>query len=111
MNIFATSKDPERAAVALQQKHAKMILESAQLLSTAHVILDGKKVGYGATHKNHPSAIWVRDSPENYRWLVEHTLAATAEFKYRNGHEHGSGILVKENSEDHPIITRESTKD
>ena len=96
MNIFATSRDPEKAALDLQDIHKKMILESAQLLSTAHVQLDGVRRGYGATHINHPSAIWVRDSPENYRWLVEYTLAATAEFKRRGGNEHKSGILVRE---------------
>ena len=96
MNIFATRKDPERAALDLQEIHRKMILESAQLLSTAHVKLDGRQPGYGATHANHPSAVWVRDSPDNYRWLVEYTLSATAEFKRRNGQEHKSGIMVKE---------------
>ena len=38
----------------------------------------------------------MRDSPDNYRWLVEYTLAATAEFKRRNGQEHKSGIMVGE---------------
>ena len=71
-----------------------MILESAQLLSTAHRLLDGveetvnvngrnKKVWrfvpeyqddyrhgiYQATHVNHPSAVWARKTNNNYNWL------------------------------------------
>ena len=102
MNIFAVDKDPEVAACCLQQKHQKMILETAQILSTAHVVLDGKKVAYGATHKNHPSCVWVRDSIENYNWLVEYGLAATAEFKRRSGREHASGVIIKQFLRKHP---------
>jgi hypothetical protein len=71
----------------------KMILETAQLLSTAHRLLDGTEsidtssgrkkrvytlpderdaVLYSATHANHPSAVWARQSVENYNWLVDH---------------------------------------
>ena len=46
-----------------------MILETAQLLCTAHHELGTSiEIPYKATHKNHPSAIWVRDSAENYMW-------------------------------------------
>ena len=41
MNIFALDKDPTQAARMMCDKHVvKMILESAQLLSTAHRVLD-----------------------------------------------------------------------
>ena len=44
MNIFALSPVPEVAAKWHCDKHVvKMILESAQMLSTAHRILDGKE--------------------------------------------------------------------
>ena len=56
MNIFYLSRDPVEAAKLQCDRHVvKMILETAQLLSTAHVELDGEQVAYKATHKNHPS--------------------------------------------------------
>jgi hypothetical protein len=63
MNIFYLNSDPERAAQLQYNKHVvKMILESAQLLCSAHIMLDSEiDVPYKLTHKNHPSAIWVRD--------------------------------------------------
>ena len=75
MNIFYLDEDPILAAQMHCDKHVvKMILESAQLLSTAHRLLDGNKLAderglYKATHINHPSSIWVRKSSENYYWL------------------------------------------
>lgn len=114
MNIFYVDSDPRIAAQSLVDKHViKMILESAQLLSTAHRVLDGlevqlllekngktrkKKVWvlddyrndvlYNATHLNHPSAIWARQSVENYNWLVEHMFALGDEYTYRYGKRH-----------------------
>ena len=45
MNIFYLSEDPLEAAQMMVDRHVvKMILESAQLLSTAHRILDGEEV-------------------------------------------------------------------
>lgn len=94
-------------------KHVvKMILESAQLLSTAHRVLDGiesvgksptgrkqktwtlgdarENVLYKSTHVNHPSAVWTRKSVENYNWLVEHFYALGDEYTYRYGKTHKS---------------------
>jgi len=92
-------------------KHCvKMILEYAQLLSTAHRVLDGtestrlSKTGrkqkyyklesdldsllYSATHVNHPSAIWVRQSDKNYMWLTELLEECCKEYTYRYGKVH-----------------------
>lgn len=111
MNIFYIDRDPKQAAQWMVDKHVvKMILESAQLLSTAHRVLDGvefagtSKTGrkkkswvlrdaremvlYQATHINHPSAIWARQSVENYNWLVEHFFALGEEYTYRYGKVH-----------------------
>jgi hypothetical protein len=71
-----------------------MILESCQLLSTAHRILDDNldptldSILYKATHKNHPSAVWVRQSKENYLWLCNLTIALCDEYTYRYGKIH-----------------------
>lgn len=73
MNIFYLDNDPVTCAQQHCDKHVvKMILESAQLLSNAHHMLDGEQVIkpiYKLTHKNHPSAIWVRQSKSHYLWL------------------------------------------
>ena len=109
MNIFYLHHDPDTAARAMTDKHCvKMILESAQLLSTAHRVLDGlpytktSKSGakltrynhslplYEATHINHPSAIWVRESASNYMWLYNHFLSLCLEYTRRYGKTHRS---------------------
>jgi len=99
------------AAQSLVDKHVvKMILESAQLLSTAHRVLDGvetegksktgrkakrwvltdarENVLYQATHINHPSAVWCRQSVRNYDWLVDHMFALMREYTHRYNKTH-----------------------
>lgn len=105
MNIFFLSSDPYEAAQMQADKHVvKMILESAQLLSTAHRIVDGDETGvlpdgrqelfYRATHRNHPSSIWTRTSVENYNWLVDHFHGLLNEYTFRYGKQHASGRLL-----------------
>jgi hypothetical protein len=111
VNIFAIDKDPIQSAMWMVDKHVvKMILETAQLLSTAHRILDGEqyidktKTGrnvkrwrlpddreqmlYSATHINHPSAVWCRATVHNYGWLYQHFVALMDEYTYRYGKVH-----------------------
>ena len=111
MNIFYVDHDPLNAAMALVDKHVvKMILESAQLLSTAHRVLDGIEIEgksptgrkakrwilpdaregiiYTATHINHPSAVWCRTSIQNYDWLVDHMYALMREYTNRYNKQH-----------------------
>lgn len=132
MNIFYLSEDPKQAAEWMVDKHVvKMILETAQILSTAHRVLDGQQVEvtykipakvvemtfegttivksakmrkkkvwvlednrndilYTATHINHPSSVWARQSVENYNWLVDHLFALGDEYHYRYGKRHAS---------------------
>lgn len=89
MNIFYLHPSAEISARAMTDKHVvKMILESAQLLSTAHHILDGeispfKTLLYKPTHKNHPSAIWARETHKNYEWLYAHFVELCNEYTRR----------------------------
>ena len=75
MNIFYLSENVKECAEWHVDKHCvKMILEYAQMLSTAHRVLDGdayadEKNLYKLAHKNHPSTIWVRSSSLNYQYL------------------------------------------
>lgn len=86
MNIFYLDPNPKLAAQYHVDKHVvKMILESCQLLCTAHRVLDGNDhpILYKETHTNHPSAIWVRKSIQNYDWLCELTDELCQEYSYR----------------------------
>lgn len=102
MNIFYLSDSPITSARAMTNKHiVKMILESAQLLSGAHHILDGedspfKEELYKLTHQNHPSAVWIRESYQNYMWLYEHFVALCEEYKIRYKKTHKTETVLKD---------------
>lgn len=102
----------------------KMILEYSQLLSTAHRVLDGEQqiikkeyipeLGlkrrrnmkiwklnderdqhlYRATHINHPSAIWVRESVDHYDWLLDLLSSLHEEYTFRYEKFHKSLELL-----------------
>lgn len=83
MNIFVLDKNPVKAARMLCDKHiVKMIVESTQMLCTAHWMTGGKAF-YKATYKNHPCTKWVRKTLGNYKWLVRHALEMCKEYKRR----------------------------
>ena len=90
MNIFYLDKCPEKAARLQYNKHVvKMILESAQMLCTAHHHYgNGDKIPYKKAHYNHPSTIWVRENAYNYMWLYKHMVELGNEYTKRYGKEH-----------------------
>ena len=117
MNIFYLDRDVKTCATYHNDKHVvKMILEYAQLLSTAHRMLDGSEyidassgrrikrwrlndenmenMLYKASHINHPSAIWVRQSNNNYNWLMCLLQDLLQEYTYRYGKIHATDRLV-----------------
>lgn len=127
MNIFYISECPRTCAEYMVDKHVvKMIIESAQMLSTAHRILDGKEsiidqrvknsqvvkyrkkkiwvhpnielnnILYKATHKNHPSTIWSRTSLQNYIWLYQHFVHLCDEYTYRYKKKHLTDIKLRD---------------
>ena len=99
MNIFILDEDQEKAAQYHCDKHVvKMILESSQMLSTAHWLLllknEGKSLDdfkrvrdiqswlykntrrvkqppYKFTHHRHPCTIWTANTLENYQWHLK----------------------------------------
>jgi len=91
MNIFFLDRRPDDCAEMHNDKHVvKMILESAQMLSTAHRELDGNNVPdilYKSTHKNHPSTIWTRSSKQHYDWLFRLFRMLSAEYSIRYSHD------------------------
>lgn len=119
MNIFVLDNDPIKAAQMLCDKHIpKMIVESAQMLSTAHRMLDGTPIKrpsksgktiqtyytlgedkddlyYLAVHKNHPCTVWTMESIQNYQWHHKHWEAMAYEYEFRRGRVHKTYELLK----------------
>jgi len=119
MNIFYLDKNPTTCAEHHCDKHVvKMLVEYAQLMSTAHRVCDGNEyidrtknnrkikrwrvngslesVLYKASHVNHPSNIWVRDSVHNYNWLYDMWCELHTEYTKRYNKQHKSYTLLNE---------------
>ena len=119
MNIFHLDEILELCAQYHCDKHVvKMIIEYAQLLSTAHRVLDfsGKTKEitknnrlverftleddflnsklYKASHIMHPCGIWVRECAGNYHYLYKLFLYLHDEFVYRYGKTHATFTLL-----------------
>ena len=128
MNIFILDKDALKAAQLQCDKHVvKMIVESAQMLSTSHRVLDGlqtrklSKSGkrmvkywimedyfkentlYKAVHMNHPCTVWTMESLENYSWHYDHFLALCAEYTHRYGKTHATQTRLADMLSNSPI--------
>lgn len=96
MNIFFTSTNPFRAGSMLPDKLCvKMILEYAQLLCTSVRLagIDDEKL-YKATHKNHPSAVWCRQTKANYVWVWNAAKEMCAEYTRRYGKTHKTEAVI-----------------
>ena len=121
MNVFALHQHPIAAAKMHCDKHVvKMILETAQLLSTAHRMLDGtlekrdsvsgktkikywvleesnmENVLYRATMMNHPCAIWIRETDANYMWAYNLFVGLCDEYTHRYGKVHKTDALLRD---------------
>ena len=127
MNIFALDSNPVKAAQLQCDKHVvKMIVESAQMLSTSHRILDGNLISklsksekrlskywelpdsreeilYKAVHVHHPCTLWTMQSNNNYIWHWIHFAALCDEYTYRYGKIHATDILLREKLKNLPI--------
>lgn len=92
MNIFYTDHNPLVAASHHNISHTiKMIVEHAQLLSTAHHILDSDQAIddiYKLTHKNHPSAVWCRSGQYQYEWVLDCALELCRIYTANTGKVH-----------------------
>lgn len=110
MNIFYLSPIPMIAARWHCDKHVcKMIIESAQMLSTAHhehgTWLEGM---YKPTHKNHPSNVWTRASRQHYMYVQELAVALCHEFRKRYGKSHKTESLLRGLLADPPSVLHAS---
>lgn len=119
MNIFRLDNDPIKSAQDQCDKHVvKMVIESAQMLSTAHRMIDGimerrpskkgamlqyfylederEDILYKAVHFNHPSTVWTRECSANYNWHYEHFAALCDEYTFRYGKVHATDVKLRE---------------
>lgn len=95
MNIFATHECPIQSAIYLDDvRKNKMLLETAQMLSTA-INVNGGEAPYKSTHLNHPANSWLRSSKANYRWALRHYAALCRDFYRRRGRHHKSATIAK----------------
>lgn len=122
MNIFVLDNDPMQAAQDHCDKHVvKMILESAQMLSTAHHLQFIKQKNlnfsdfksqrkitdfcrqeypsffnqiYSASHVHHPCTQWTIQSIQNYQWLSNLALALCDEYEKRYKKEHKCKTVI-----------------
>ena len=93
MNIFFLDENPTLSAQYHVDKHVvKMILETAQLLCSVHHVTEQvtEQVPYKLSHKNHPCAVWARQSLSNYLYLCELGLELGKEYTHRYGKRHKS---------------------
>lgn len=89
MNIFVLDPDVKKASEYHCNKHiVKMPLETAQMLCTAHSFFGTEITPYKPTHKNHPCNLWLVESIDNYRWLVDLGLELCREYSFRYGKTH-----------------------
>ena len=100
MNIFYLDPFPVYAAEAHGDRHlVKMIVEAAQMLSTAHHVL-GPSPGtdlasiYKPTHVNHPMARWVRHNQATYDWTCRFLRAMCREFEFRRHRPHATSLKL-----------------
>ena len=94
VNIFITNKSPKISARNLAKVHVnKQLEESCQLLANAHWFTDSELCPRlcKPVSMNHPCSVWVRESKEHYRWLVNHArelLALKGEHGYEQWFKH-----------------------
>lgn len=85
MNIFVLDTNPHTAAEFQCDKHVvKMVLETAQILSTVHHMYgtDDERL-YKPTHQHHPCTVWTAQSGKNYDWLYSHFVGLAYEYRHR----------------------------
>ena len=100
MNLFYLHEDPIEISEMMCDKHnVKMILESAQMLSTAHRVCDGDDYAdncglYKSTHINHPTTKWTRENGNNYYFHFDLFKAMLGEYMFRYGKVHKCTALM-----------------
>lgn len=123
MNIFVLDREPEAAAKFHCDKHVvKMILESGQMLCTAHWVHGLKSLGkelsdfkrvrdakeyalsnlnpslippWSLTHARHPCSVWTAETQGNYVWHLKLMRELLNEYTVRYKKHHKSESVWK----------------
>jgi hypothetical protein len=96
VNIFVLDTDPRTCAQYHCNKHVvKMVLETAQILSTV-LVAAGEDAPYRPTHKKHPCVLWAGAAQANYAWLHRLGLELGLEYTHRYGKKHKSHTVIEE---------------
>jgi hypothetical protein len=97
MNIFLLDENPKKCAEYHVNTHvSKMCVEYSQLLCGVHHMVGNEIViPYKLTHKNHPCAVWLRESLSNYVFLCDMALEVCKEFSYRYEKRHKSQDVIE----------------
>lgn len=98
MNIFVLSENPVEAAHFHCDQHLhKMILESAQMLSTAaHKFFPGiKAYVYKPAYQNHPCTQWVSSSLANMEWVCHLAISLNEIRESQGSDRHSSMDVIK----------------
>ncbi len=94
MNIFYLHPDPKTCAQMHNDKHVvKMILETAQMLCTAHRYLSPEEYCekyslFKTAFQYHPSTKWCMATSDNYIWLSNLFEWLHIEYYHRYGSRH-----------------------
>lgn len=105
MNIFYLHTEPSMAARYHCDKHVvKMILETAQMLSSAHHVWGSPHAEcvYKAAYLPHPSTKWVASGKAQYQWAYLLFLDLLHEYECRYDKTHASDRL-REFLGDNPV--------
>lgn len=98
VNIFYLHPCAAVSATYMHDKHVvKMIVESAQLLSTACQMIGMQRDTrlYRPSYINHPCAVWTRLSIENFEWLYQHYISLIKIYEFTYNDDHKSADLAK----------------
>ena len=96
MNIFFLDANPKNAAQMQCDKHVvKMVLETAQMLSTA-ARAQGHDIGYKSAYPKHPMTLWVGESPDNFAWTMIHGLELCKEYTFRYNRTHATEKIIND---------------
>ena len=97
MNIFFLDKTPEFSAEYLCDKHIpKMLLESAQMLSTAvQNYTDRIEELYKPAYPNHPMTKWVGFNRDCFSWALGNAVWINNEYEYRFKKKHKSFRIIQ----------------
>jgi hypothetical protein len=96
MNIFYLHEDPVMAAEMHCDKHVcKMIIETAQMMSSVYSRYGCENPPYKPTHQKHPSTVWTGDNQLHYNWVRTLGLQLCREYTKRYNKTHKTEAVIK----------------